>query len=260
MKYTQPENRGLLTEPIVFGKDGVFGSATSYAGKHVVRPDGQWDTVEYERQSSGDFDTFSCVSFGLNNQEELYMLNRYGIKKNHSDRALARMSDTQPNGNTPQKVYEARRKKGFLFENEWPWPFDVKEWSVYMMEIPRNLIILAIGYSAEWRFWHDYVPMNPVSIKEALKYSPVAVSVALMPDENGVYYKPVGWRDTHFAVLRGYYDNGDWKLLDTYLPYEKRVRSNTIFEVGKVIEIQRQIINEAPWVLFINWMRKTFGL
>ena len=260
----QPLNRGLLHEPIITGKDGVFGSATSHAGKTVIRADGQWDTIEHERQSSDDFDTFSCVSFGLNNQEELYHLNRYGITKNHSDRALAKMSDTQSNGNTPQKVYETRRKMGFLYENEWPWYWNVKDWSTYMMEIPKNLLTLALGYGAEWRFWHDYVPTNPMSIKEALKYSPVAVSVALMPetegDFNGRFYKPVGWRDTHWATIRGYYDNGDWKLLDTYVPFEKRVRSDMIFEVGKIIEIDRQIVNEAPWQVFIAWMKRTFGI
>jgi len=257
---TQPPNRGLLHEEIIDGKDGVFGSNVSYAGKTVIRADGQWESIEHERQSSEFFDTFGCVNFGLNNQEELYQLNRYGLVVNHSDRALAKMSDTQPNGNTPQKVYETRRKLGFLYEPEWPWPWDVKEWAVYMMAIPRNLLTLALGYGAEWRFWHDYVPTNTTSFKEALKYSPIGVSVALMPDENGVYYRPQGWQDTHYAVVRGYRGNGDWKLLDTYPPFEKWVRSDYDFGVGKIIEIDRHIVNEAPWQVFIAWMKRTFGI
>ena len=85
-----------------------------------------------------------------------------------------------------------------------------------MKEIPSNLLTLALGNAAQWSFWHDYVPTDAASLKEALRYSPVAVSVALMPDAEGRYYRPDGWQDTHWAMLKGYYENGDWKLYDTY--------------------------------------------
>lgn len=256
----QPKNRGLLLEPIVEGKDGVFGSAVSFAAKEVVRPDGQWTPVEFERQSRDFYDSFSCVSFGLNNQEEVYKLNRYGLTVNHSDRALAKLSDTQPNGNTPQKVYEARRKKGFLFENEWPWPESVVSWVEYMAELPQKLITLAVGRGAEWRFWHDYVTPNPANIREALKYSPVAVSNSLMLDAGGVYYKPQGWPDTHWALIIGYYDNGDWKLLDTYFPFEKRVRGDTVFEQAKIVEIDNQVVDGWWFSVFLKRLLALLGL
>lgn len=250
----QPINRGLLYEPIVEGKDGVLGSAVSYAGKTIIRADRQWEDVEHERQSSDDFDTFSCVSFGLNNQEELYMKNRYGIDENHSDRFLAKVSDTQPNGNTPQKVYEARRKKGFVLEIEWPWTTE-KTWTEYMADIPKNLYSLAIGRAAKWRFWHDYVSPNPASIREALRYSPVCVGVALMPDGEGRYYRPDGWQDTHWATIRGDYENGDFKVKDQYPPFEKRVKANTPFYTAKVIEIDDQVVVQSWFDKFISLLK-----
>ena len=260
-KMERPPNTGLLFEPIIPDKDGVFGSTHSFAGKTIISADGQWDVVvENERQFTDNFDTFSCVSFGLNNQEEHYMLVRYGLTTNHSDRALAKMSDTQPNGNTPQKVYEARRKKGFLFESEWPWGQDVKTWVEYMKEIPQNLLTLAIGNAAEWSFWHDYVPTNDASLKEALRYSPVGVSVALMPDEDGRYYRPAEWQDTHLAVLKGYYENNDWRLYDTYPPFEKRIKAGYKFGVAKVIEIERQVVVESAWAKFLKLLREILGL
>ena len=259
MNMEQPPNRGLLHEEIIPNKDGIFGSSHSFAGKTIVRTDGQWNVVEYERQFNESFDTFSCLSFGRNNQEEIYLFNRYGLVKNYSDRAMAKISDTQPNGNTPQKVYQARKNKGYLYENEWPWLPEIKTWAEYMIEIPQNLITLALGYAAEWRYWHDYVPTDPATLREALRYSPVGISVALMPDENGIYYKPAGWRDTHWAVLIGYYDNGDWKLFDTYPPFEKRIRADMIFEVGKIIEIDRQIIVESFWTKFLIQLRQIFN-
>ena len=255
----QPQNRGLLFEEIVPDKDGVLGSAISYAGKTIIRADGQWEDVGHERQSSDSFDTFSCVSFGLNNQEELYMKNRYGIDENHSDRFLAKASDTQPNGNTPQKVYEARRKKGFVFELEWPWTTE-KTWTEYMADIPQQLYTLAIGRAAKWRFWHDYVQPSPSSIREALRYSPVCVGVALMPDEEGRYSRPDDWKDTHWATIRGDYENGDWKLKDTYPPFEKRVKANTQFYVAKVIEIDKQVIIQSWFDKFIAQLRALLGL
>lgn len=255
----QPPNTGLLFEPIIPDKDGVFGSVVSFAGKTIISADGQWDMViENERQSSANFDTFSCLSFGLNNQEEHYMLMRYGITTNHSDRAMAKLSDTQPNGNTPQRVYEARRKRGFLFESEWPWGSDIKTWVEYMKEIPSNLITLAVGQAAGWSFWHDYVPTDNASLKEALRYAPLGVSVALQ-EEDGRYYRPDGWQDTHWAMLKGYYENGDWKLYDTYPPFEKRIKAGYKFGVAKVIEIERQIVVETAWDRFIKLLRALLG-
>jgi hypothetical protein len=262
----QPPNKGFIYEEPVLGKDGVFGSEISYAGKTVISPTGQWDTIEYERQFRESFDSFSCTSFGANNQEELYKLLRYGVRINHSDRALAKMSDTQPNGNMPQKVYEARRNKGFLLEEEWGWPDSIQTWAEYMAEIPGKLLTLALGRKAEWKYWHDYVfPTTPTNIRNALKYAPVAVSVALMPVDNSlpqeewVYYKPAGWRDTHWAVLRGFYSNGDWKLLDTYPPFEKRVRADMTFEMAKVIEIERQVVDQEKYGFFMRLLRKILG-
>jgi hypothetical protein len=187
------------------------------------------------------------------------MLKRYGLTVNHSDRALAKLSDTQSNGNTPQKVYEARRKKGFLFEHEWSWGSGITTWAEYMAEIPKNLITLAVGNAAEWSFWHDYVPTDTTSLENALRYSPLGVSVALMPDGDGRYYRPDGWQDTHWAVLKGYYENGDWRLYDTYPPFEKRVRAGYQFGVAKVIQIDRQIINPSAWSRFISLLRSLLG-
>lgn len=260
----QPENKGLLFEEIV-EKDGVFGSSHSFAGKTIIAADGQWEVVvDHERQSSDFFDSFSCVSFGLNNQEEHYLAKRYGITINHSDRFLAKVSDTQPNGATPQKVYEARRKKGFLFEIEWSWG-DAKAWTEYMKAIPQNLLTLAIGNAAEWSFWHDYVPTDTASLKEALRYSPVCVGVALMPidssrpQEEWVYYRPDNWQDTHWAMLKGYYPNGDWKLYDTYFPFEKRIRAGYDFRVAKVIEVEKNVVVESFWTKFITGLRALLG-
>ena len=255
----QPLNKGLLYEPIIPGKDGVLGSAISYAGKTIIRADGQWEDVENERQSSDDFDTFSCVSFGMNTQEELYMKNRYGIDENHSDRFLAKASDTQPNGNTPQKVYEARRKRGFVLEIEWPWTTE-KTWAEYMADIPQKLYTLAIGRAAKWRFWHDYVQPTPFSIREGLRYSPVAVGIALMQNEDGTYSRPEGWNDTHWAVIRGDYENGDWILKDTYPPFNKRVKANTLFFVSKVIEIDNQVVSESLFEKFLAFLKQILGL
>mgnify|MGYP001577336150 CR=1 FL=1 len=251
-------NRGLLLDPIVEGKDGVFGGSVSFAGKTVVRPDGQWEPVEFERQFRDSFDSYSCVSFGRNNQEEVYLKNRYGLDRNFSDRAMAKMSDTQPNGNTPQKVYEARRKQGYLYENEWPWPDTVVTWAEYMKEIPSNLMNLAKGYSYEWRFWHDYVPTNPASMKEALKYSPIGVSNNLWQKEDGTYYKPDGLQDSHWALVIGY-DSDTWKLLDTYPPFIKRVKMSTVFQQAKIIEIDRQVVNYSAWDKFVAFLRKIWS-
>ena len=256
-------NIGLLHEPVVIGKDGILGSATSYAGKTVVRPDGKWEVhkINESHQANDHVDTFSCVSFGNSNQEEVYKLNRYGIQTDHSDRFLARVSDTQPNGNSPQKVYEARRNNGYLFEMEWPFA-GVTTWLQWMADIPSNLLTLASGRSAEWLYWHDYVSTSHASIREALKFSPVAFSVpAWFKDINGLYYRPDGIRDGHWTLCVGMFENGDYDILDTYPDengsYRKRMRADFIPEVAKVIEIDRQVANETLWTKFLVWLHRS---
>ena len=235
----QPKNTGLLLEPIIVGKDGLLGSSVTYALKgEIKRPDAQWDDLDIleEEQSRPHFDTFSCVSFGSTNHIEDYLFYVYGIRVNYSDRALAVMSETKPNGNTPQKVYETIRKKGLVLEAEWPWGDWVVTWEEYMKELPSYIWTKALMWVSEWKFWHDYVPNTPEAMKEALKESPLAGSVALMRGDDGIYYRPDGWSDTHWVEFDGYYENGDWKIWDSYPPFKKRVRSD--FRAGQVKAIR----------------------
>ena len=253
----QPANRGLLHEPIILNKDGIFGSERSFVGKGpVIQENGQWDDflVPHEHQANSDFDTMSCVTWGHNNQKEIYMKRVYGVEKNYSDRFLAKAAGTTKQGNTPQKVYETARTGGALDELEWPWSSDIKTWEQYMAEIPRLLFIKAKDWLLGFDLWHDYVPTNPEALRTALKWSPVGVSNALQEGVDGVYYKPEGWRDIHWAVLIGYHDNGDWKLEDTYPPFVKRVRADTKFEVAKVIAITRRISTPSFVNSFLTWI------
>jgi len=248
----QPKNTGLLLEPIIEGKDGLLGSSVVYALKgDIKRADGQWDGLDLveEEQAKGHTDTFSCVSFGGTNHVEDYLLYVYGIVVNYSDRALAVMSETKPNGNTPQKVYETIRHKGLVLEAEWPWGDEVATWDEYMKALPSYIYTKALMWVSEWKFWHDYVPNNPEAMKQALKESPLAGSVALMRGEDGIYYRPDGWEDTHWAEFDGYYENGDWKIWDSYAPFKKRVRAD--FRPGQVkaIRIERYTKKDLPFML-----------
>ena len=59
-----------------------------------------------------------------------------------------------------------------------------------------------------------------------------------MPDENGVYYRPQGWRDTHYVVdLNGKY------LFDTYPPFIKQYREDLIPEVAYRYALNEEIVD-----------------
>lgn len=270
MEITQPKNRGLVLNPIVENKDGVFGSSLSFVAKGApIQLDGNWTPYlpKPERQSREEadgstFDTMSCATFGTDNQVEMYVRKVFGRDIDYSDRFLSKSSGTTPQGNDPHLVLESLRKQGTVEETLWPWSSEITTWAQYFADIPRNIYAVATSWMAEFDLWHDYVPTDPATIRQALKYSPVAVSVlSLIDPDTGLYYKPDGYglRDTHWAVIFNMDEQGNYDVFDTYEPFVKKFKAGYKFERAKVITITRQIVNEYWWMVFLKWVFGTYA-
>lgn len=148
------------------------------------------------------FDTFSCTSFSLANIIETFVnyfkendyftvlqleqINTLGFFKdgkfNISDRALAIMSGTMPNGNYFQNVGDAARKQGLLPESDLP--FGGNNQSEYLnkslitpvltKKAKEILNILDISY--EWlALTQDQLKLIP----ESLKYGPLWAAIPI---------------------------------------------------------------------------------
>jgi len=268
MQNIEMHNRGLILKPLD-PEDYIFGSETQLKGE-ILQPNGQWiDFIpEAERQYRDSFETNGCTGFGTLNMLEILTLRKFGRALNFSDRFLNKLSGTDPKkGNYPKAPAETLRKKWSVYEHEWPFDESIKTVEDFYAEVPKRLQLLALGRGAEWSFGYDFITnTNDVNLMNALMYSPLCISVALMPGEDGMYYKPEGWQDSHWTTLIGYKEGEYWLVYDSYpshfdeSTHIKKVKWDTKFQVAMRYTLDRQIVNESPWQKFISWLEKyVFG-
>lgn len=251
---------GLLFEPVL-PEDFVLGSDrslnTKFSGRTVLRSDSDWRPwlPPYELQSP-IFESNACASFGTSNTLEVLLRFLYTRVEDFSDRFLAKISGTDPKkGNSPKAVAEALRKNWATLEVEWP-AADAKTVEEFYAEIPENLKTLALGRKAEWDFGYEYVGTGSANIREALKYSPLGMSVpAWFKDENGKYYRPAGVGDNHWITAVHINEANEITILDSYEPFIKVLRSDFSPQVAFGYYLNRQIKVESAWDNFLKWLR-----
>ncbi len=139
---------------------------------------------------------------------------------NFSDRWLAKKSGTSPSGNDPHKVAETLRSLGVPNQERWDFGPDINSWEEFFEEPPTELNEYAKkDFLDKYDFSHEYVPSTIASIKEALTYSPLGVSVVAWIPNGDTYFKPEGARDNHWCVAYGWTEkNGRFllKIFDSY--------------------------------------------
>lgn len=244
MSMEQPPGHGLLIEPLK-PEDYVFGGATKLAGE-VINPDGDWLPYlpKFEHQAPL-FETNSCASHGTLNAFEGLHKHLYGIELNLSDRMLAKGSGTNPaQGNTPQKVAEWFRKNWSAFDEDWAMA-GVTTVDEYYKEFPDLLYSKAAIVKGEDEFGYEAIT-NPtrLRLKEALTKGAVCMSVALLQDENSLWYKPAGWRDSHWVWLVQIKENGNYRIFDSYEPSIKEIRADFIPEVAYRYALNERAVDD----------------
>ncbi len=184
----------------------------------VRQSDGDWRgflPVE-EHQYSENTDTMACVSFSANNSMEIQYKQQTGSDINFSDRFLAKMSGTTPQGNYLNKVADTIRNIGLVLENEWPAPAHYT-WDSYYAPIPQEVINKAqkLDIAYEW------VPADPTSLKYHLKHAPIQITIPL-PYPN-------------HAVVLVHLDGNTAYYFDTYAPYLKTMDVSKIQSALKIV-------------------------
>lgn len=254
---------GLLIDPIDVDRDWVFGSALS-AGGVELQPDGNWLPYipQGEEQYNTSFDSQACASFGTTNAIEILKRRLFGSTENYSDRFVAKGSDTTPQGNSPHKVAEFIRKSGMVYEPDYPFTADLTTWEKFYSAIPENLMILAQGIMAELDFTHEYVPTYAIALMNALKYSPLGISVyAWIKDPlTGLYYQPLGYANNHWVVLLGYKKNEYWLIYDSYDlgsqgDYLKKLTWDHPFSIAKKYTLVNQVAKKNWFAVFLMQLR-----
>lgn len=244
----------------------VLGSAEQFAGD-VLQPGGQWDNYlpTVELQHKFGVETSGCVSFGTLNAIEILLNRTLGLKTNFSDRWLAWNSGTTMAGNTPQKVSESLRKEGTPKEEVWPFE-NVSSFDDFYKEPPTETFKFAREFIENYEFNHDWVfhsgslPEKQNHLREALKYSPVGVSVvAWVKGGDGLYTKNIGQTDTHWCVCYGYVEGKYWKIFDHYDQTHKKLAWDYDFGYAKRYSIKKRTTPLKPYNWFTSMIKKLFS-
>lgn len=242
-------NDGFV-EPILKDEDYIFGAERSIKNKLgadvVINPSGQWDEwLPSEEIQIKSFETFSCVAFGSTSQIETHEKKVFGGSPNYSDRFLVTLANIVPPGIDPQVIYELIRNKGLVNEIDHPWSDDIKTIEQYKSPIPTSLIEKAKEFLKKYVFKHEYLPrqfnglISDETLKEALKYSPLAVAVQAWNWDGEKYIRR--GEDTHWVVLYGWNEDGTWKIWDSYSPFKKRLAKDFGFKWAKRIWLYRNL-------------------
>jgi len=209
------KNFGLLISKEAKAKDWVFGGVTGIIAE-PLQLNGQWDDYlpVYETQFK-TFDRLDCVTMSaLNNLETLYN-KKYGTEENFSDRFIAKMSGTTLIGNYLDVVANTIRTVGLVEEDVYP--DKCKNWTEFYQYVPEDVKQRAIAsletYTVNWEWVLD---MDAESLKNALTYSPLQVTVNAWGKKLGDIYQCNNGPLNHAVMLYGYEDGIYWKIYDHY--------------------------------------------
>ena len=266
---TKKINYGFI-EPEITVSDFIFGSTDktkTLKGKILV-PDGQWDKwlPENEMQNRQGFESYNCSNYGTLNAKDTLEKRLYGTVIDNSERFLGVVSKTSHAGNNPHGVAEAIRKHGLIPETELTWTPDINTWEEYYSPKPMTKKYLDMGkeWLKEYDFKHEYafhgydsLASKQEKLQEALRQSPIGISVYAWINRNGVYYKPSGARDNHWVELYGYVKDKYWKIFDSYDNTRKKVEWNTNFSFAKKYQLEKIIKIKKKEMIKLKRAEKT---
>lgn len=265
--------------PVIEKDHYVFGS--SPINLPVLRPDGQWvgSLPRIEEQRKNGVETCNCTGYGTNNCIEIILMFLLPNQVfDNSDRFTGIIAGTHPPGNDPHTVAEAIRNTGCIIENMLPFDESIKSVSDYFSFFgsnESNCRTAASLWKKRFEFYHEWVFQGDIPLeqkqalmKEALKYSPLGVSVyGWQQDGNGLYVKNIGQSDNHWTACVGYVEGEYWIIFDSYPDAAggelKRLRWDFDFGFCKKyhvlpIENQRTISVRNPIAAIIEFIINLF--
>lgn len=229
----------------------------------ILQSDGQWDAFipDDEIQRNEKYETYNCTAFGTLNALEILFQRLFGERRNWSERYVGIAAGTRPPGNSPHKVIETIRKESGLLEDDVLPMSKANTVDEYYSPDPLPWLMKANGQKFienykighEWCF-NDLRRFNKAEcLKAALNYSPLGVAIHAWIKEGGLYVKPEGKEDNHWAVLYGYDEGKYWKCYDSYDSSIKFLDWNYNFE-----RVKRYHISKLERIRFWDFIRNFF--
>lgn len=243
---TQPQEtiHGFIPQPIEVGKDYIFGGEYTKLKGEIINETGDWTPwlPSGEPQNIG-FETNACTCYGTSNAVETLVNFTFGEQTNLSDRMVAKGAGIDPKrGAVPKLAADFLRKNWSVQEEVWPMA-GVQSVDEYYKKFPDILYAEAKQDKGDYALGYEFVNPSLANLKEALKRGTVCISVSLWLGEDGKYYKPEGWRDSHWLQLVRIFDNGDLLVNDSYAPYLKTVRAGFTPEFAYRYELNPEFLS-----------------
>jgi hypothetical protein len=224
-----------------------------------IVPSGQWDAFLPEPEFQDRYcSTMSCASFNTLKAIQALHKQEFGDTTNWSDRMLASLSGTTPSGNDPHTVAETLRKKGTVYETEWPYTSEINTIGKYLQTPPFQTVVNGqVEFKGVYDFAHQYVGTDPQSMKTALTYSPLGVDVFAWntSDTDDIYHRN-GMQSEHWTMIYGYVPGKYWKCLDSYPPYQKKLAWDFGFTMVKQYTLHKAVLDNSLWAQAIRWLRQ----
>ena len=267
-------NYGFI-EPVLKQEDWVL---SGNLDKIILQEDGQWGNFlpEVEYQKKYGIETSACATFTSLNCLEILFNRVYNLQANFSERYTSILGSTTPLGASPQDVAESMRKNGVIAQKYLPFDESIETFDDFHSPTPMAEKYLEIG--AEWleynSIFHDWVVIpsdkdKPKQLMEALKTSPLLVSVKAWSSDGEYYVKTKGDRDNHATTLYGYVEGKYWKVFDSYDNVHKKLAWDYDFGwakrfvlAKKVAENEQQALVERlvdMWITFWRTLRSMLG-
>ena len=241
------------------------------AAEEVIQPDGDWSAFLPDRETQiKKVETYNCTGFGTLNIIEVFMFRVFGIRFNGSDRALGIVSSTRPPGNSPGVVLDKVRHVGIISEEDLPFSENIDTVEKYYSPdpLPKKLLDKANDWvnhyllTYRWVFFDGTPQEKMVKLKDALKFSPVGVSVFAWIERNGLYYKPVGADDTHWTVCYKVDAENRPHIFDSYDNTLKILEPFYDFGQARRIHIEKRNTEQELGILqkWLNLLFQWLGL
>ncbi len=237
-------------ETPIFADEYIFGANSKIQGD-ILKADGDWRsyTPTFEDQFKYGVESMSCTVYGTLNAIEILMREKFDFVEDYSERFTSTLAGTTKTGNSPHRVAEVIRAKGLIDETLLPFSSNINTREEYFAPISNGLKREGKKWLKQWTFSHDWVITRDTRKEEknelltdALKFSPVGVSVYGWADDNGIYVK--AGNDNHWTLLVAG-DKNYWYVLDSYAPYIKKLSKDYDFGFAKRFSLD---LAQRSWV------------
>jgi hypothetical protein len=272
--YVSLQPHGFVPDHIVEGDHYVLG-AYSKIQPEILMPAGQWRAYlpAFEAQSRTGLETMNCTNYGTLAIIETLFRFHFQIEAEFSERYTGVLTETTRQGNSPHHVAEVIRDEvGLIAEHLLPFDESIRDWDDYYSPDPMTPPLLEEGFefletykiSHEWVFNNGNTPDKHLKMQQALRYSPLGVSVVAWKKRSGKYWKEKGEPDNHWCVVYGYREGDAWLVFDTYDGGFKELEWDYDFGFAKwyaleaIAKVEQDWSAQAPrlswWQAILQWL------